>query len=95
MRPLEFYIAILAASVFVYENNKDKPFLSRFLITISSAGFGFSLAPEVAEYIGAPMTITGLLITALGFLALEITAALVSDRAFIKELIKKRIGESK
>lgn len=93
MRPLEFYIAIIAAALFVYESNKDKPFLSRFLVTISSAGFGFSLAPEVADYVGGPLTLTGLLITALGFLTLEIASALISDRQFVKDLIVKRLGK--
>ena len=93
MRPLDFYIAIAAAAIFVYESNKDKPFLSRFFITIASAGFGFSLAPEVAQEVGGPMVITGLLITSLGFLVLEILAAIVADRAFIKDVIKKRFGK--
>lgn len=93
MRPLEFYVAIIAASLFVYEGNKNKPFLSRFFVTISSAGFGFSLAPEVSDFIGGPLTLTGLLITALGFLTLEIAAAVISDRQFVKEIITKRLGK--
>jgi hypothetical protein len=93
MRPLEFYIAVLAAAVFVFESNKDKPFWSRFMITISSAGFGFSLAPEVSMYVSVPLTITGLLITALGFLVLEVSVALISDRQFVKEAIIKRLSK--
>ena len=93
MKPLEFYVAIAAAALFVYESNKDKPFYSRFFVTIASAGFGFSLAPEVSEYMNGPLTITGLLITALGFLVLEIAAAVVSDRQFVKDLILRRFGK--
>lgn len=91
MRPVEFYIAILAAAAFVFESNKDKPFMSRFIITISSAGFGFSVAPELSQYIGGSLTFTGILVTALGFLVLEVTAAIIADTAFIKNIIAKKL----
>jgi hypothetical protein len=88
-----FYVAIVAGALFVYESNKEKPFVSRFMITLSSAGFGFSLGPSVATYIGGPLPLTGLIITALGFLVLELLTALFSDRQFIKEIFMKWISK--
>lgn len=87
----EFYIAILASALFVFESNKEKPFWSRFLITVSSAGFGFSLSPDLAEYVGASQTLIGILVTALGFLILEVSAAIVSDIEFVKRMIEKKV----
>jgi len=89
--PMKFIVAIIASAIFVYESNKSKPFWSRLLITVSSAGFGFSVAPDFTQYIGGSLTLTGILVTALGFLILEVTAAIVSDVGFIKKLIEKRV----
>lgn len=91
MKPLEFYVAILAAAAFVFESNKEKPFFSRFMITIASAGFGFSVAPELSIYVGGSLTFTGILVTALGFLILEVTAAIIADTSFVKKMIEKRL----
>jgi len=91
-RSVEFYIALIAAALFVYETNKEKTFRSRFLITLTSAGLGFSVAPELSHWVGGSLVITGILVTALGFLALEVASAIVSDRNFIKELVKNRFG---
>lgn len=94
MKSLEFYIAVIGASLFVFEINKDKTFLSRFTITIASAGFGLSLAPEVSKYVFGSVNLTALLITALGFLVLEVLSAIISDIDFIKKIIEKRTGGS-
>lgn len=91
-RPIEVYIAIIAAALFVFETNKDKPLWSRFLITMSSAGFGFSLGPDLAEQTGQSLVLTGIIVTALGFLVLEVSVALLSDTAFMKKIIAKRVG---
>jgi hypothetical protein len=92
-KPLEFYVAIAAAALYVFQSNEDKPFKSRFLITMASAGFGFSIAPDLTAYIGWSLTITGILVTALGFLALETVSAMVSDVPFVKGLIQKKFGQ--
>ena len=92
MDNVKFYIAIIASAIFVYESNKDKTFLSRFFITVSSAGLGFSVAPELSSYVGGSLTLTGILITALGFLVLEVLFAIISDVTFIKKLISKKVG---
>ena len=92
MKPVEFYVALIASAMYVFENNKEKPFLSRFFITLSSAGFGFSVAPELSKYIFGSLTLTGILVTALGFLVLEVTSAVVSDTAFVNKIIGKRLG---
>lgn len=92
-KPLEFYIAILAAAVYVFQSNEDKPFASRFLITVASAGFGFSIAPDLTLLIGWGLTITGILVTALGFLVLETVSAMVADIPWVKSLVQKRLGQ--
>ncbi len=93
MRPIDFYIAIMASAIFVFQSNKEKNIWSRLLITISSAGFGFSLAPELAHYIGGSLSLTGILVTALGFLSLEVTAAIIADTSFVKGIISKKLGQ--
>lgn len=89
----EFIIALIAASIFVFESNKEKTLVTRFTVTIVSAAMGFSLAPDLSVYVGGSLVITGLLVTAFGFLFLEMASALLSDIPFIKEVIKKRFGK--
>lgn len=91
---IQFYVAIVAAAMYVFETNKDKPISSRFFITLSSAGFGFSVSPELSHYIFGSLVLTGVLITALGFLFLELSSSIVSDTGLAKNIIKKRWGNS-
>ena len=91
-KPVEFYVAIVAAAIYVYDSNSERPLKSRFLITISSAMFGFSLGPTLADYVGFPEIIAAFLVTAIGFLILEIGTALIKDREYVKEIIKRRLG---
>ena len=91
-KPVEFYLSIVAAAIYVWESNTERPVVSRFLITISSALLGLSLAPTLSDYVGFPEIISAVLVTAVGFLVLEIAAALIKDREYVKEIIKRRLG---
>ena len=94
-KPAEFYVTIVAASIYVWESNKERPLASRFSMTISSALMGFSAGPSVAEYVGGSELLVTLLVTAIGFLMLELLTALIKDRKAVTEIIIKRLGGGK
>lgn len=94
-KPIEVWIAIIAAALYVFESNNERAFFSRLLMTLCSAALGLSLMADLSQYTGLPETITGLLVTAFGYIVLEIGTALVKDRDFVKEVIRKKFGGDK
>lgn len=90
-RTLEFWVALVAAALYVYLNSKEKVIAYRLIMVASSAGFGFSLSGEAAEFLGIGTTFAGVLIIVFGYLAIDLVTALISDRGFIKDIIKSRL----
>ena len=89
-KPIEFWIALAAAALFVYERSNDKPVFSRLILVAISAGLGYSLAPDMAAWTGRSETLAAVILTTLGYLTLDFASALFADREFLKELIKGR-----
>lgn len=92
-KSLDFWIALAASTLFVYEKSNDRPLLSRLALVAISAGLGYSLAPDVAGWTGRSETLAAVVLTTLGYLVLDFMSALVADREFIKEVIKARFGK--
>lgn len=89
-RSVEFWVALLSAAVYVFLNSKEKAIHYRVLMVASSSGFGFALAKEVSSYVGIGETLSGILVIVFSYLIIDVLTAVVSDRAFVKELIKAR-----
>jgi hypothetical protein len=93
MKPVEHYIALVAAMVFVAMQHKEKSWAARILISGASGGLGYSWAPELARMtkwlgeIGAMVVVTGLF-----YAILDTALALIADRDAIKRLARSRIG---
>lgn len=90
-RTTEFWVALLAAGIYVYLNSKEKAMHYRILMVASSAGFGFSLSQDVSQFLGIGETLAGVIIIVFGYVIIDLVTALVSDRGFIKEIIKGRL----
>lgn len=89
-RSIEFWVALVAAALYVFLNSKEKAIHYRILMVASSAGFGFSLAKDAAAWLGIGETLAGVIIIVFGYLVIDLLTALMSDRAFVKEFIKAR-----
>jgi hypothetical protein len=89
-RTTEFWVAAIAAAIYVFLNAKDKAIHYRIFMVASSAGFGFSLAGDVAAWLGIGETFAGVVIIVFGYLLIDLVTSLVSDRAFVKEILKSR-----
>lgn len=92
-KPIEFWVALGAGILIVIERHKDKPMLSRTAIAGASGGIGYSLASDFALWTGRSEVIGVMLLTAFGYLAMDIGTALISDTALWKRLVEKRLGK--
>lgn len=96
MKPIEHYIALLAAMTLVVMQLKEKPWGARVIISGASGGLGYSWAPEIARVvtwlgeIGAMVVVTGLF-----YALLDTTTAIIADRDAIKEIARSRFGRGK
>ena len=87
----EFWVALVSAALYVYLNSKEKVIAYRLIMVASSAGFGFSLSGDAATFLGIGKSFAGVLIIVFSYLAIDLVTALISDRAFIKDIIKNRL----
>lgn len=92
-KPITYYIALGTGALIVVDRHKGKPFRSRALIAAISAGIGHSTAPDIAAYLGRSETLAVMIMTALGYLIMDGLWALFSDREWLKEFIRAKIGE--
>jgi len=88
-KPVEFWIALAAASLYVFTRSSDKPLYSRLSMTAISAALGYSLAPDIAVMTGRSELLAVVLITALIYLALDFASALMADRALLIDTLRK------
>lgn len=94
-KPVEYWVALATGALIVYERQRCKPMVSRVLIAAISAGIGYALAPDVAEFTGRSEIIAIMLLTAFGYLIVDVATALIADREFLKDLIRARLGSGK
>ncbi len=93
-KPFEYYVAVLSAMIFVAVQHKDKPWLARVVIAGMSGGIGYALAKDFAAWTGRSEVLGAFLLTAFGYIVLDIVAAMLADRKLIREAIVKRLGGS-
>ncbi len=91
-KPLEFWVALLTGVGIVIERNKGRPFVGRVFIGAISAGIGYSQTPEVAEWTGRSETLVAMVLGGFGYMLLDIVAAVLADREFVKSIIRERLG---
>lgn len=94
-KPLEYYIALAGAVLFVIMQHKEKPLLARGAIAGISGAFGFSLAPSFSHYFATPEILVMTALTAFGYVVMDTFGAILLDRQFILEIIKAKIGGKK
>ena len=91
-RPPEFWVGLVAAALYVFRKSESKHLWMRMAEAGISGGLGFSLAPAAAQWAGGSEAIAAVLLTALGYLGLDVLTSIVADRAVIREIILRRLG---
>ncbi len=88
MKPVEYYIALLSAGLYVLFINRHLTWLAGVWTTVISVGLGYSLSAAAAEWTGRSEMFAALAITAFGMRVLDFIYALLSDRAAVMQLIR-------
>lgn len=89
----EFWAVLIGMAVYVATRDAETESLSkRASKTVASALLSFGLAPELASYTQGNEIAAAVLIMAFGLIALDLMTAVLMDRDFIKEIIKKKLG---
>lgn len=91
-KPVEYYIALAGAVLFVVMQHKEKPIAARGTIAGISGAFGYSLAGAVSAYFGVPEILVMTALTAFGYVIMDTVGAILLDRDFFIEVVKARLG---
>lgn len=94
-KPIEYWIALITGMLIVIDRHRGKSALSRALVAAISGGIGHSLSADFAAWMGRSETLAVMILTASGYLLMDTLMALVSDREWLKEIVKSRISGGK
>lgn len=93
-KPLEYYVAVASAMIFVALQHKDKPWWARTATAAVSGGVGYALAGEFAAWTGRSEVLGAFLLTAFGYAALDLVVSVLADRKLVRAIIVKQFGGS-
>ncbi|WP_412507537.1 hypothetical protein [Roseovarius sp. SYSU LYC5161] len=93
MKPIEHWIALAAAMVFVAMQHREKPRIARVVIAGISGGMGYAMSGEIARvvpFIGQATAIV--VVTALIYAFLDTATAIIADRSAIVAAARRLLG---
>ena len=92
-KPIEYWVTLLGLAVWTGSRDAEKdPLHRRLAKTATSALLTVGISPSIADYAGISEIWAAILVMAVGLLALDTATALISDRDFIKQVIRKKLG---
>ena len=94
-KPIEYCVALVTGMLIVVDRHRNKGALSRALVAAISGGIGHSLSADFAAWTGRSETLAVMILTAVGYLLMDTLMALVSDREWIKEILKSKLTGGK
>lgn len=90
----QYTLAVLSASIYVWQAHKDLPAIPRTAKVASSAGIGVSTGGEVSDMLGTGHTLTTVALVTLCWVMLDFSTSLFKDRKLLLEiLLKLRTGK--
>ncbi len=92
-KPLEYWAVLIGGALYVATRNAESEVLARRLVkTAMSAFLAYGLSPTISPWTSGSEVLAALVIFAFAELVLDVITGLISDREFIKGIIKKRMG---
>lgn len=94
-KPLEYWAVLIGMVLYAATRDAEREALwKRAVKTVASAFLTYGVSPGLAAYFDISEIVCAIAVMAFGLLALDTGTALIADRAFIKELIRRKIGGS-
>ena len=92
-KPLEYWAVLIGMVLYAATRDSEKdPLIKRTVKVAASAFLAVGLTPTLAPFLRGSETAAAVAVMAFGLLALDIGTALISDRQFIQDLIKSKLG---
>lgn len=95
-KPIEYWAVLIGMVLYAASRDAEKEALWRRIAkTIGAAFLAFGGSPSLAPYLRGSETAATVAIMAFGMLILDVAVALLSDRQFVKDIIKARLAGGK
>ncbi len=95
-KPIEYWAALIGMMLWVAAKDAEREALWRRILKIAASGLlTIGLTPTVAPFLRDSETAAAVALMAFGLSALDLMTALLADRAFIKDLIRAKVGAGK
>lgn len=92
-KPLEYWAVLIGMVLYAASRDAESQPLAKRLVKVGASAFlALGLSPSLAPWVSGSESIATVLIMAVGLVALDVLVALVADREFIKDLIRRRLG---
>ena len=95
MQQIDWRYWATMAGVAIWVGIRDaerEPIRRRVAKTTASALLGYGAGPTLATHFGIPDIAATVALMAFGLLALDVLSGIVSDRDFIKDALRRRLG---
>ncbi|KQI66972.1 hypothetical protein AN189_18125 [Loktanella sp. 3ANDIMAR09] len=92
-KPVEFWLIVAGMLIYVATRAAENdPIMMRAAKAATAGLLGVGGSHEVAPFVRGSEVIAAVLIMAFAQLVLDVATAIMSDREFIKSLVRKRLG---
>jgi len=93
-KSLEYWAVIIGMIFYVMSRDAERePVARRAVKTVASAFLSFGLSPTLAPMARGSEVLAALAIMAFALVLLDTITALLADREFFKDLVRRRIGK--
>ena len=91
-RPPEVWIAIGAGAAYVFQKSAQRTMAGRVIEAGISGGLGYAVGPDAAAWAGINPALSAILVSALGYLTLDVLTSLVAERQVVRDIIMRMLG---
>ena len=93
-KPFEYWAVLIGMTLYAATRDAEREALWRRTLKVGASAFlAIGLSPELAPHVRGSETLATVAIMAFGMILLDVATAVISDREFIKGLIRDRLGD--
>jgi hypothetical protein len=92
-KPVEYWLVLIGMVIYVASRDAESESIPRRIgKTLASALLAAGGSSQLAPYLGGSDAAAVIVIMTVGLIILDTATALLKDRAFVKDLIQRRLG---